>query len=91
MNFGSLLVIYLLDRPSVATISRITRYAVAGAFITLFISANFASFINQSVIVSMLLYSFPEIESRDFDSFIIKSIATDFQGSCNCGIDYINL
>jgi hypothetical protein len=41
--------------------------------------------------VSMLLYFFLEIGSLDFGSFIIKSIATDFQGSYNYSIDCISL
>jgi hypothetical protein len=91
MNFRSLSVIYSSGRLLVATTFRITKCAVAGASIALFINTNFASFINQSIIVSMLSYSFPKIESQDFSSFTIKSIATDFQGSRNCGIDYISL
>jgi hypothetical protein len=91
MNFESLLVIHLSGRPSVATTSRITRCAVLGASIALFIDVNFASFVNQFVIVNMMLYFFPEIGFLDFGSFTIKSMATDFQGFYSCGIDCISL
>jgi hypothetical protein len=84
-------VIHSSGKPSVATTFCTTRYAVPGASVALFISANFASFVNRFIIVSILSYSFPEIRSLDFGSFIMKSIATDFQGSYSCSIDCISL
>jgi hypothetical protein len=75
----------------VATTSRIIVYATPGAFVALLKDINFVFFVNQSMIINMLLYSLLEVGSFDFSSFTIKSIITNFYSSRSCGIDYICL
>jgi hypothetical protein len=90
MNFKSLSVIYSSRSPSVATISFTTRCAVSDASVALFVSINFTSLVNQSVVVSMLSYFFPVAGFFDLSNFTIKSIATDFYGSLDVAINSIS-
>jgi RsiW-degrading membrane proteinase PrsW (M82 family) len=91
MNFESLLVIYSSNKFSVTTTSYIIICAVLGAFIALLKDTNFVSFVNQSVIINMLLYSLLLVKSLDFGSFTIKFIITNFYSLYSCGINYIYL
>jgi hypothetical protein len=52
---------------------------------------NFTSLVNQSVVVSMLSYSFCVVGSLDLGNFTMKSITTDFHGSFRVAIDSISL
>jgi hypothetical protein len=91
MNFKSLSVIYSSGSSSVATISFIIRYAVSDASVALFVSINFASLVNQSVVVSILSYSFYIIKFFNLSNFTIKSITTDFYSFFKIAINSISL
>ena len=91
MNFRSLSVIYSSESLSVATIFFTTKYTVSDASVALFININFTSLINQSVIISMLLYSFYIIRSLDLNNFIIKSITINFYNFFSIAINFMSL
>ena len=90
MNFKSLSVIYSSGSSSVATISFTIRCAVSDASVALFININFTSLINQSVVVSMLSYSFCVVGFFNLSNFTMKSITTDFHGFFGVAIDSIS-